>query len=191
MCKPTLNKVSYISCILLIAQTVLLCCCITCLLFTGQIKALCLSVFTADPGDMVHVNCRPLTPTDTEVEEIRADDNNYYTEGSRKTPTTPTLHPTLPTTSRDREITLREETREYAGGETAGEEYQVEEVLARGNGSEQMETGGNQSTWKFYYPIKTEQRVKSFVGCDITPCDTALNWSDFGMPQKYLIWGSN
>ena len=190
MCKPTLNKVSCISCILLIAQTVLLCCCVTCLLFTGQINELCLSVFTADPGDMVQVNCRPLTDRDTEVEEIRADDNNYYTEGGRKTPTTPSLLPTLPTTSVDREITLREETREYAGEETAGEEYQVEEVLARGNGSGQIETGRNQSTLQFYYPNKTEQHVKSFVGCNnITPYDTTLQWSDFGMPHTNFSMG--
>ena len=103
---------------------------------------------------MVQVNCRPLTATDTEVEEIRADDNQYYTEGRMALPTTPSLLPTLPTTSRGREVTLREEPREYRGGETAGEEYQVEEVVARGNGSGGMETGGvNQSTVQFYYPL--------------------------------------
>ena len=91
---------------------------------------------------MIQVNCRSLTSADTEVQEIMTDDSNYYRDLGR-VPTTPSLHSTLPTTPTDEAVTLEGATPPGRGN--AGGEYQVEEILVRGNGTE-METGAeNQS----------------------------------------------
>ena len=96
----------------------------------------------AEPEDMVQVNCRSLTSADTEVQEIMADDSNYYRDLGRVS-TTPSLHPTLPTTPMEEAVTLEGAT--PLGRGSAGGEYQVEEILAEGNGTE-MEMGAeNQS----------------------------------------------
>ena len=97
---------------------------------------------TAEPEDMIQVNCRSLTSADTEVQEIMTDDTNYYRD-TGGVPTTPSLHPTPPTPPMDEAVTLEGATPPGRGN--AGGEYQVEEILARGNGTE-METGAeNQS----------------------------------------------
>ena len=96
---------------------------------------------------MVQVNCRSLRDTATEVQEIMADDTNYYRNTGRRLPTTASLHPTPPTTPRDEDVTQGEETLgRREGGRTVGEEYQVEEILMRGNRSRELKTGAeNQS----------------------------------------------
>ena len=40
---------------------------------------------------------------------------------------------------------------------------------------------------QFNYQTNTDQHVQSFVGCNITPCDSARHWSDIRIPHTNLI----